>query len=343
MGLLLEVNMKKGLLIIPVIILAITMNVSAGGTSEKKDTFKEEGVTYRHFATIGTGSVTGVYYSAGESISKMVNKKIDIYGQKVTVESTDGSVFNINAVMDGDLEFGIVQSDRQTQAWAGTDKWKEAGPQKDLRAICALYPESVTLIAAVDANINSIEDLKGKVVSIGNPGSSNRGNAIIALENAGLNWETDIKAESLKASETAKMLQDGHIDAFFYTVGHPNDSFKEATAGKRKVKFIPITNIDRLLEKYPYYTKSVIPVEFYPNAAYTEDVETFGVKAILITSASVHDDIVYAVTKEIFDNLDEFKALHPAFDVLTKENMMRGLTVPFHPVALKYFTEAGLK
>jgi len=335
--------MKKGLLIIPVIMLVLTMSVSAGGASEKKSTSKEEGITYRHFATIGTGSETGVYYSAGEAISKMVNKKIDVYGQKVTVESTGGSVFNINAVMNGNLEFGIVQSDRQTQAWEGTDKWKEAGSQKDLRAICALYPESVTLIAAVDAGINSIEDLKGKVVSIGNPGSSNRGNAVIALENAGLNWETDIQAESLNASETAKMLQDGHIDAFFYTVGHPNDSFKKAADGKRKVKFIPITNIDKLLEKYPYYTKSVIPIDFYPNAANTEDVQTFGVKATLITSSSVHDDIVYAVTKEIFDSLDEFKALHPAFNILTKENMMEGLTVPFHPGALKYFTEAGLK
>ena len=198
-------------------------------------------------------------------------------------------------------------------------------------------------MAAVDANVNSIEDLKGKVVNIGNPGSGNRGNAIIALENAGLNWETDIKAEGLKASEAAKMLQDGRIDAYFYTVGHPNGSFKEATAGKRKVKFVPITNIDKLLEKYPYYAKSVIPIEYYPNAANTKDVETFGVKATLITSASVPDDVVYAVTKEVFDNLEDFKALHPAFGVLTKENMMEGLTAPLHPGALKYFKEAGLK
>ena len=198
-------------------------------------------------------------------------------------------------------------------------------------------------MAAVDANINSIQDLKGKVVNIGNPGSGNRGNAIIALENAGLNWETDIKAEGLKAAEAAKMLQDGRIDAYFYTVGHPNGSFKEATAGKRKVKFVPITNIDKLLEKYPYYAKSVIPIEYYPNAENSEDVPTFGVKATLITSADVPDDVVYAVTKEIFDNLEDFKKLHPAFGVMTKENMLEGLTAPLHPGALKYFKEAGLK
>lgn len=297
----------------------------------------------KRFATIGTGGVTGVYYPAGGSISKMVNKKSDVYGLKVTVESTGGSVFNINAVMAGDLEFGIAQSDRQTQAWEGTDEWKDKGPQKKLRAVCALYPESVTLMAAVDANINSIEDLKGKVVNIGNPGSGNRGNAIIALENAGINWETDIKAEGLKAAEAAKMLQDGRIDAYFYTVGHPNGSFKEATAGKRKVKFVPIDNIDKLLEKYSYYAKSVIPIKYYPNAENSADVPTFGVKATLVTSADVPDDIVYAVTKEIFDNLEDFKKLHPAFGVLTKENMLEGLTAPIHPGAMKYFKEAGLK
>ena len=329
--------MKRGLLIVLAILLVFTMIAC----SKKPET--ASAAPKKQFATIGTGGVTGVYYPAGGAISKMVNKKSDVYGLKVTVESTGGSVFNINAVMAGDLEFGIVQSDRQTQAWEGTAEWKDAGPQKDLRSVCALYPESVTLMAAVDANINSIEDLKGKVVNIGNPGSGNRGNAIIALENAGLNWETDIKAESLKASEAAKMLQDGRIDAYFYTVGHPNGSFKEATAGKRKVKFVPITNIAKLLEKYPYYAKSVIPIEYYPNAANTEDIETFGVKATLITSAKVPDDIVYAVTKEIFENLDEFKSLHPAFGVLTKENMMEGLTAPLHPGALKYFKEVGLK
>lgn len=328
--------MKKGLILVLALIMISALFFASckgeGGAAQKKQ-----------FATIGTGGVTGVYYPAGGAISKMVNKKSDQYGLKVTVESTGGSVFNINAVMAGDLEFGIVQSDRQTQAWEGTDEWKDNGPQKKLRAVCALYPESVTLMAAVDAGINSIEDLKGKVVNIGNPGSGNRGNAIIALENAGINWETDIKAEGLKASEAAKMLQDGRIDAYFYTVGHPNGSFKEATAGKRKVKFIPIDNIDKLLGKYSYYAKSVIPIKYYPNAENSADVSTFGVKATLVTSADVPDNVVYAVTKEIFDNLEDFKKLHPAFGVLTKENMLEGLTAPIHPGAMKYFKEAGLK
>ena len=329
--------MKKGLLIALVIMVAITMNVSAGGAGEKN------GAPQRQFATIGTGGVTGVYYPAGGAISKIVNKKYDEYNLKVTVESTGGSVFNVNAIMAGDLEFGMVQSDRQAQAWKGTADWADKGPQKDLRAVFSLHPESVTLMAAVDAGIDSTEDLRGKIVNIGNPGSGNRGNAIDALENAGINWETDIQAEGLKASEAAKMLQDGRIDAYFYTVGHPSGSFKEATAGRRKVKFIPIENVDDLLAKYSYYAKSYIPAEYYPNAANTTDTITYGVKATFCTSAKVSDDTVYAITKEVFENLEEFKALHPAFGTLTKESMLEGLTAPIHDGAMRYYKEVGLK
>jgi hypothetical protein len=240
------------------------------------------------------------------------------------------------------LEFGIVQSDRQSQALKGEAEWEAAGPQKDLRAICALYPESITLVAADDAGIKTIEDLRGKRVNIGDPGSGNRGNAIDALSTAGLDWEKDIKAEQLKAVESAKLLQDGRIDAYFYTVGHPNGSVLEATSGTRKVRFVPITNVDDLIKTYPYYARSVIPKSLYPSATNEGDVTTYGVKATLVTSAKVSDDVVYAITKEIFDNIDEFKALHPAFTVLTKENMLEGNTAPYHPGALKYFKEAGL-
>ena len=200
------------------------------------------------FVTIGTGGVTGVYYPTGGAIGKIVNKKKKKYGLRVTVESTGGSAFNVNAIMAGDLELGIVQSDRQYQAWEGLKEWKDAGPQKDLRAICSFHPETIILVAGDDTGINKIEDLKGKHVSIGNMGSGFRGNAVDALNAAGINWETDLKTESLKAAEQAKMLQDGRIDAFFYTVGNPNGSIKEVTSGSRKVHFVPIVGpgIDKL-------------------------------------------------------------------------------------------------
>ncbi len=295
------------------------------------------------FATIGTGGVTGVYYPTGGAIGKIVNKKRKEYGIRVTVESTGGSVFNVNAVMAGDLEFGIVQSDRQYQAIKGLAEW-EGKPQEKLRAICSIHPESITLVAAEESGITSIEDLKGKVVNIGNPGSGQSQNAIDALTAFGIDYENDLKVESLKAAEAPKMLQDGRIDAFFYTVGHPSGAFKEVTSGRRKVNFVPIegSELDALLAEYPYYVKSVIEIANYPQAVNDTDVPSFGVKATLVTSADVPEDVVYAVTKELFDNLEEFKELHPAYSVLTKENMLEGLSAPIHPGAMKYYKEAGM-
>jgi len=294
------------------------------------------------FVTIGTGGITGVYYPTGGAIARIVNKKRKVYGIRCTVESTGGSVFNVNAVMAGDLEFGVVQSDRQFQAMKGLAEWKEKGPQKDLRAVFTIHPESITLVAADDAGIKSINDLRGKRVNIGNPGSGQRQNSIDGLKNAGINYEKDLKAEGVKAAEAPGLLQDGRIDAFFYTVGHPSGAIKEATAGRRKVHFVPITGVDKLLKKYPYYAKAMIPIKLYPGATNTKDVETFGVKATFVTSAKVPDRVVYAITKEVFDNFEDFKKLHPAYQVLTKKNMLEGMSAPIHPGAMKYYKEAGL-
>ena len=323
--------MKKGLL------LAITMIASMAlclATAQART----------QFVTIGTGGITGVYYPTGGAIAKMVNKKKKEYGIRATVESTGGSVFNINAVMNGDLEFGIAQSDRQYQAVHGLAEWKDKGAQKDLRAVFSIHPESVTLVAAVDAGVNKIEDLKGKKVNIGNPGSGQRQNAIDALEAVGIDINKDIQAESIKASEAASLLQDGRIDAFFYTVGHPSGSIKEATSGARKVRIADVAGpgIDKLLAKYPYYAKATIPHKLYPGAQNDKDIQTFGVKATLVTSAKVPDEVVYAITKEVFDNFDAFKKLHPAYQTLTKEKMLQGLSAPIHPGALKYYKEVGL-
>ena len=330
-------KMKKAFGVIALFVAAGLMFTAC---SEKES---GNGASERTFVTIGTGGVTGVYYPTGGAISKMVNQKYDEYGIKATVESTAGSVFNVNAILAGDLEFGIVQSDRQFQAYNGTADWEETGKQEKLRAVFSIHPESVTLLAADDSGIESFEDIKGKVINIGNPGSGQRGNAIDIMEAYGIDWESDINAESLKASEAAKMLQDGRIDAYFYTVGHPNGSFKEATSGARKAHFVPITEIDGLLSKFPYYASSFIPISEYPNATNTADVNTFGVKATLCTSADVSDEVVYAITKEVFENLDDFKKLHPAFAVLTAESMLTGLSAPIHDGAMKYFKEVGLK
>ena len=312
--------------------LSLTVVLSVG-TAQARSTF----------VTIGTGGITGVYYPTGAAIAKMVNKKKKEYGIRATVVSTGGSVFNVNAIMAGDLEFGVVQSDRQFQAINGMAEWKDKGPQTDLRAVFSIYPEAVTLVAASDAGIKNINDLKGKKVAIGTPGSGQRQNAIDALTAVGIDYERDIKAESIKASDAAGLLQDNQIDAFFYTVGHPAGAIKEATSGARKVVIADITGIDSLLDKFPYYAKTTILIKNYPGAQNKKDIETFNVKATLVTSAKVPDDIVYAITKEVFDNLKEFKKFHPAYVTLTKEGMLTHLSAPIHPGAMRYFKEAGLK
>ncbi|MFT5129047.1 MAG: TRAP transporter TAXI family solute receptor, partial [Rhodothermales bacterium] len=220
--------------------------------------------------------------------------------------------------------------------------WAKKGPQTNLRAVFSIHEELVTLVAAVDADINSLADLSGKRVNIGNEGSGQRINALDALAAAGLNPETDVHAESVKASEAPGLLQDDRIDAFFYTVGHPSGAIKEATAGRRNVKFVTLDGLDELIARSPYYVKGAIPKDQYPNAANKEDVPTFGVKATLMTSATVSDDVVYAITREVFENFEAFTAQHPAFSALTKARMLQGLSAPLHPGAARYFEEAGL-
>ncbi len=302
----------------------------------------ESTVFGKTFVTIGTGGVTCVYYPTGNAISRMINKKSS-YGIKATVESTGGSVYNINAVLNGELEFGVAQSDRQYQAYNGLAEWSQSGPQKELRSVFSIHPESITLIVSDQSNVTSVVDLKGKRVNVGNPGSGQLQNSKDILAAYAMNLDS-IHAEQVKAVEAPGLLQDEKIDAFFYTVGHPNGNIKEATSGRIKVKIVSINGpeIDSLLKNHSYYAKSNIPAEFYPNSANKNDIESVGVKATFVASENLADKIVYAITKEVFDNLESFKKLHPAYAVLTKKNMLEGLSAPIHQGALKYYKEAGL-
>jgi TRAP transporter TAXI family solute receptor len=247
-------------------------------------------------------------------------------------------------MMVGDLEFGIVQSDRQYQAWHGIKDWKDRGTQKKLRSICSFYPESVVLVAGDDTGIDALLNLKGKHINIGNLGSGARGNAIDVMQSCGLDWRRDLSVEGFRVADAAKMLQDSKLDAFFHTIGHPNDLIKEVTEGKRKVHLVPLIGncIDQLVAKWPYYAKASVPISFYPMAQNKKNVETFGVKATFCTSVDIPESVVYAITREIFNNLEDFKKLHPAYGVLTKHNMLETLSAPIHPGALKYYKEAGL-
>ena len=294
---------------------------------------------------VATGEYMGLYYPTGGAIAEIVNNKQEEYGFRCIAKPTSGSVFNINAIMAGDMEFGIVQSDSQYQALNGLDEWKDKGPQKDLRTMFSLYTESVTLVASVDSGIKTIQDLKGKRLDIGKVGSGGRQNAVDALNAAGIDWKTDIKVITIpKNTDAQSMLMRGELDAFFYTVGHPTTAITFATVGTKKTLFVPIVNIEKLLSKNPYYVESVIPVSLYPQIANEEDVKTFGVKATFVTSAKIPDNVVYAITKEVFENLGSLKYSDPTLNMLTKESMVKdGLTAPLHPGALQYYKEAGLK
>ncbi len=297
----------------------------------------------QRFVTIGTGGVTGIYYPTGVAICRMLNSKSTEYGIKATVESTSGSVYNVNAVLNGDLVFGVVQSDRQFQAYNGLAEWAPAGKQSDLRSVFSIHPESITLVASVDSGIREVADLKAKRINLGNRGSGQLQNSRDVLAAAGLS-ESDINPEYVKAVEAPGLLQDGRVDAFFYTVGHPNSNIKEATSGRVKVGIVPIRGAaaDRMLQRFSYYAEALIPNSFYRYAVNEEDVATVGVKATFVTSASAADEIVYAITKEVFENFDSFKALHPAYQVLTKPDMLKGLSAPIHAGALKYYRQASL-
>ena len=297
------------------------------------------------FVTIGSGDFTGVYFPTGLAIAKMINQKRGQYGIRATVEATPGSVFNLNAIMAGYMEFGLAQADKQYYAVNGLDEWVNKGPQKELRAVFSLHHESVVLVAAVDAGINTVADLKGKRVNLGNPGSGQHRNAIDALEALGLDPERDILPEKVKATEAPVLLQDNRIDAFFCTVGHPSETIQMALSGQRKIRIIPISGlgIDKLISDNKFYIKTTIPVQkLYPNLEDSMDVITFDVIATLCTSSRLPADLVYTVTKEIFENIDEFRRQHPALVDLTKEGMLEGLSAPLHPGALKYYKEAGL-
>ena len=293
------------------------------------------------FFTIGTGGLSGVYYPVGQGIARLLNQGPGYF--KATAQSTGGSVFNVNAVLGGDLDLGIAQSDRQYQAYHGLAEWQGLGPQTHLRSIAALHSEAVTLVASVNSGIQSPKDLKGKRVNLGNPGSGQLGNAQDLLETFGIGLE-ELDAQQIKAVEAPGLLQDERLDAFFYTVGHPNGNLKEASSGRIKVRLVPLSGpeIEALLIAKPFYAPTVIYKKHYPQAIGTEMIPTFGVKATLVASVALDEEVAYLLAKTLVENFEVLKALHPAFEGMTKQDLFLGLSAPLHKGAYRYYQEAGL-
>ncbi|MDK2612647.1 TAXI family TRAP transporter solute-binding subunit [Vibrio vulnificus] len=296
----------------------------------------------QEFITIGTGSVTGVYYPTGGAICKLVNKDRKDHNIRCSVESTGGSIYNVNTIRSGELDFGIVQSDWQYHGYKGTSKFEEQGPYTKLRAMFSLHTEPFNIIARSDAGIDKLEDLKGKRVNIGNPGSGDHATMSVVMDAMGWNNDSFKLASELKGSERSQALCDNKIDAFIYMVGHPNGSIKEATTSC-DAKLVSATGpqIDKIVADNPYHAYSTVPAGMYRGT--DKDVKSFGVAATLVTTADVSDDVAYNVAKAVFENFDTFKRLHPAFATLKKEDMVSaGISIPLHPGAVKYYKEVGL-
>ncbi|MGH0219315.1 TAXI family TRAP transporter solute-binding subunit [Sinorhizobium meliloti] len=303
--------------------------------------FSGSAAAQQKFVTIGTGGVTGVYYAAGGAICRLLNKDRKTHGIRCSVESTGGSAFNVNTIKEGELDFGMAQSDVQYNAMKGEESFKEGGAHADLRAVFSIHPEPFTVLAHPNAGVTKFEDLKGKRFNVGNPGSGTRASMERLLGAMGWTLADFSLASELKADEHGPALCDGKIDGFFYGVGHPSANIQDPTT-TCAAKLVPLTGevVDKLVADNPYYAKATIRGGLYNNNP--EDTETFGVLATLVTSANVPEESVYALTKAVFENFDEFKSLHPAFANLEPAKMIKdGLSAPLHPGAEKYYKEKG--
>lgn len=307
---------------------AIALAVTAPASAQEK------------FITIGTGGQTGVYYVVGQSICALVNRNSAETNIKCTAPSTGGSIANINAIKAGDQTMGVAQSDWQYHAYNGSSKFEGQKFDKE-RAVFSVHPEPFTVVARTDSGIKTFDDLKGKRVNVGNPGSGQRGTMEVLMAAKGWKMEDFSLASELKSAEQSSALCDNKVDAIIFTVGHPNGSIQEATTSCDAI-VVPVTGaeIDKLVADNPYYSKATIPGGMYKGT--DGDVDTFGVRATFVTSADVDEDTVYQVVKAVFDNFDRFKELHPAFANLKAEEMVKaGLSAPLHPGAEKYFKEKG--
>ncbi|WP_417624727.1 TAXI family TRAP transporter solute-binding subunit [Paremcibacter congregatus] len=291
------------------------------------------------FITIGTGGVTGIYYPAGAAICRMVNRHRTEHGLRCSVEATGGSIYNIRAVRNGDLDIGVTQSDWQYHAYQGAKLFEKEGRFEKLRAVFSLHSEPFTVIARKDSGVKTFADLKGKRVNIGNPGSGSRATVEALLAYLGWGQQDFAIAAELKAAEQSQALCDNKLDAIIYVVGHPSGAIKEATTSCESV-VVEVAGpvVDKLVAETPYYSTAIIPGGMYNGSP--EDVKTFGMRAVFVTSADVKDDVIYQITKAVVGDLDNFKRLHIAFQMLKVDEMASaGLVAPLHPGAEKYFRE----
>ncbi|MDO4647374.1 MAG: TAXI family TRAP transporter solute-binding subunit [Eubacteriales bacterium] len=284
----------------------------------------------------GTGGTAGTYYSYGGVIAQYMGTYADA---KVTAVSTGGSKVNIQSIQDGDFQLGFTQSDVMAYAWSGTKSFEQDGATHDFRVLGGLYDETVQLIT-MDEDIDSVDDLKGKSVSIGQAGSGVYFNAVDVLSAAGITLD-DIHPQYQSFEDSKESLKDGKIDAAFIVAGAPTTAITELAT----TNGVYLVNIDGdlredILNSCPYYSALQIPADTYPGQP--DPVETITVKATVVVAASADEDLVYNLTAAIFDHADEIAKENAKGAELNAENAVKGMAAPFHKGAAKYYAEHGI-
>ncbi|WP_019614668.1 TAXI family TRAP transporter solute-binding subunit [Psychromonas ossibalaenae] len=294
------------------------------------------------YVTIGTGSITGVYYPTGGAVCHLINQIQSAEKIHCEIKSTPGSIYNLAGIRSGELDLGVVQSDWQYHAYSGTSRYAEQGAFDTLRSLFSVHAEPFTVLARADAKINNFEDLIGKRVNIGSPRSGQRATMDMLLDLYGWKLQDFAAVSELNPSEQAKALCDDKVDAIIYVVGHPNSSIKEAS-GACQTKLVNVSGdkISSLINTKSYYRNAVIPGGMYRGS--DQNTITFGVGATIVATTDLPEETAYNLVKAVFENHALFVQLHPAFRDLNKKGMVSdSLTAPLHPGAVRYYKEAGL-
>ena len=304
------------------------------------------------FFTIGTGGTGATYYPVGGVIANAISNppgsrpcdeggSCGVDGLIASAVSSRGSVDNINAILSGLRDSGFAQSDVAYWAYTGTGTMEGKPPAEDLRTIAALFSEHIHLVALADSGINAVADLKGKRVSLDEPGSGTRVDAQIILQANGLS-EGDLTAEDLKPGPAAEALRNGKIDAFFIVAGYPTGAVVELAAAT-PIKLVPIDGdaAKTLTDKYGFFSQSDIPAGTYEGV---DAASTVAVGAQWFTSAKQPEDLIYNITKALWnDNTRKLLDVgHAKGKTITKETAMSGVGVPLHAGAERFYKEAGL-
>ncbi|MDD9313149.1 TAXI family TRAP transporter solute-binding subunit [Cytobacillus firmus] len=326
---------KRSIFLATALLLALTMVLAAcGGGKDEGGGDGEGGADKPKFMSIVTGGTGGTYYPLGGSFAEIIS---DATGIDTNAEVSGASAENMNTLKDGNAEIAFSQTDIASYAQEGKLMFEGAAVD-NVSAIGTLYPETIQIVTTAQSGIKSVEDLKGKKVSIGAPGSGTAANAEQILEVHGIKLD-DIQKQDLSFDESTAGIQDGTIDAAFVTAGTPTGAV-EGLSATEDVVIVPIEQdkIDALIEKYPYYVKDEVPSGTYKLA---EAVPTVAVQAMLVVSNDLSEDVVYDVTKAIFENLD--KVTHAKGKMIKAENAVKGTGIELHPGAKKYFDEKGFK